>query len=72
MNKSRKKRLEKELSKLKDILKNLDAIEEEEHEVQLNLPDGDRYEKVSDNIEKLCEIIQDIGNAVEALSELTQ
>lgn len=76
MNANRRKRLEKVIGRLTDLMAEIDAVREDEQEAYDNMPEGLQYsergEQMSDNIDTLDMSCLDLGNVINQLQEIVE
>ena len=76
MNKGRRERLKKQLRLLGEMREEIEAIRDEEQEAYDNLPeslqDGERGERLEENIETLDNILENLEPIAEELDELAE
>jgi len=76
MNANRRKRLEKVIGRLTELMAEIDAVRENEQEAYDNMPEGLQYsergEQMSDNIDTLDMSYLDLGNVINQLQEIVE
>lgn len=76
MNKGRRERLKKQLRLLEEMREEIEAIRDEEQEAYDNLPeslqDGERGERLQENIDVLEDILGQLEEPAEELGELAE
>ncbi|MSS16793.1 hypothetical protein [Sodaliphilus pleomorphus] len=76
MNANRRKRLEKVIGRLTELMAEIDAVREDEQEAYDNMPEGLQYsergEQMSDNIDTLDMSYLDLGNVINQLQEIVE
>lgn len=76
MNANRRKRLEKVIGRLTELMDEIDAVREDEQEAFDNMPEGLKYsergEQMSDNIDTLDMSCLDLGNVINQLQEIVE
>ena len=76
MNANRRKRLEKVIGRLTELMAEIDAVREDEQEAFDNMPEGLQYsergEQMSDNIDTLDMSCLDLGNVINQLQEIVE
>lgn len=76
MNANRRKRLEKVIGRLTELMDEIDAVREDEQEAYDNMPEGLQYsergEQMSDNIDTLDMSCLDLGNVINQLQEIVE
>lgn len=74
MNKQRRKKIEALISKLDEIMSDLNCLYEEEQEAYDNMPDGlqesERGETIGENIDGMEQASSDIEDAISILQEI--
>lgn len=76
MNANRRKRLQKLIDNLSDMMAEIEAICDEEQEAYDNIPEGLQYsergEQMSDNIDTFDMACSDLDNVINQLQEIVE